>query len=185
MSDAEIVELYRNRDERAIQVTMEQYRSYLMKIAMQILGDEQDAEECVNDTWFKAWNSMPTHRPALLAPYLAKLTRWLALTRLRKRNALRRGGGETPIVLDELAEVIPGDADPEKQVEMKELGEALRRFVAGLEDTEARIFLARCWYMTGVKEIAEKYGITPGNVSTTLHRTRRKLQNFLKEEGLC
>ena len=88
-------------------------------------------------------------------------------------------------MLDEFAEVIPGDADPEKQVEMKELGEALRRFVAGLEDTEARIFLARYWYMTGVKEIAEKYGITPGNVSTTLHRTRRKLQNFLKEEGLC
>ena len=89
------------------------------------------------------------------------------------------------MVLDELAEVIPDNADPEKHVEMKELGDALRRFVAGLEDTEARIFLARCWYMTGVKEIAEKYGITPGNVSTTLHRTRRKLQNFLKEEGLC
>jgi RNA polymerase sigma-70 factor (ECF subfamily) len=89
------------------------------------------------------------------------------------------------MVLDELAEVIPDRTDPEKQVELKELSAALKRFVAGLEDTEAQIFLARCWYMTGVKEIAEKYGLTPGSVSTTLHRTRRKLQNYLKEEGLC
>ena len=102
-----------------------------------------------------------------------------------EKNALRRGGGETPMVLDELAEVIPDNIDLEKQVELKELGKALRKFVAGLDDTEAQIFLARCWYMTGVKEIAEKFGITPGNVSTTLHRTRRKLQKYLKEEGLC
>ena len=89
------------------------------------------------------------------------------------------------MVLDELAEVIPDNIDLEKQVELKELGKALRKFVAGLDDTEAQIFLARCWYMTSVKEIAERFGITPGNVSTTLHRTRRKLQNYLREEGLC
>ena len=89
------------------------------------------------------------------------------------------------MVLEELSEVIPDKTDPEKQVELKELGAALRKFVAGLDDQEAQIFLARGWYMTGVKEIAEKYGLTPGSVSTTLHRTRRKLQNYLKEEGLC
>ena len=160
MEDSKIVDLYWRRSEEAIPETARKFGGYCRTIAYNILSDEQDAEECVNDTWFKAWNSMPTHRPALLAPYLAKLTRWLSLSRLRERNALRRGGGETPLVLDELSEVIP-------------------------DDTEAQIFLARCWYMTGVKEIAEKYGITPGNVSTTLHRTRRKLQKFLKEEGLC
>ena len=85
------------------------------------------------------------------------------------------------MVLDELSELIPDRTDPERQVELKELSEALRRFVAGLDDTEAQIFLARCWYMTGVKEIAEKFGITAGNVSTTLHRTRRKLRSYLKE----
>ena len=185
LEDSKIVDLYWQRSEEAIPETAAKFGGYCRTIAYNILSDEQDAEECVNDTWLKAWNSMPTHRPALLAPYLAKLTRWLSLTRLRKRNALRRGGGETPMVLDELAEVIPDNIDLEKQVELKELGKALRKFVAGLDDTEAQIFLARCWYMTSVKEIAERFGITPGNVSTTLHRTRRKLQNYLREEGLC
>ena len=185
MEDSKIVDLYWRRSEEAIPETSAKFGGYCRTIAYNILSNEEDAEECVNDTWLKAWNSMPTHRPSLLAPYLGKLTRWLSLTRLRERNALRRGGGEAPMVLDELAEVIPDRTDPEKQVELQELSAALKRFVAGLEDTEAQIFLARCWYMTGVKEIAEKYGLTPGSVSTTLHRTRRKLQNYLKEEGLC
>ena len=185
LEDSKIVDLYWQRSEEAIPETAAKFGGYCCTIAYNILSDEQDAEECVNDTWLKAWNSMPTHRPALLAPYLAKLTRWLSLTRLRKRNALRRGGGETPMVLDELAEVVPDNIDLEKQLELKELSTALRKFVAGLDDTEAQIFLARCWYMTSVKEIAEKFGIMPGNVSTTLHRTRRKLQNYLREEGLC
>ena len=185
MEDSKIVDLYWRRSEEAIPETSAKFGGYCCTIAYNILSNEEDAEECVNDTWLKAWNSMPTHRHSLLAPYLGKLPRSLSLTRLRERNALRRGGGETPMVLDELAEVIPDRTDPEKQVELKELSAALKRFVAGLEDTEAQIFLARCWYMTGVKEIAEKYGLTPGSVSTTLHRTRRKLQNYLKEEGLC
>lgn len=185
LEDSKIVDLYWRRSEEAIPETAAKFGSYCHIIAYNILSDEQDAEECVNDTWFKAWNSMPTHRPTLLAPYLAKLTRWLSLTRLRERNALRRGGGEVPLVLDELSEVIPDNMDPEKQVEMKELVAALLKFVAGLDDVEAQIFLARCWYMTGVKEIAEKFDTTPSKVSTTLHRTRRKLQKYLKEEGLC
>ena len=185
LEDSKIVDLYWQRSEEAIPETAVKFGGYCRTIAYNILSDEQDAEECVNETWFRAWNSMPTHRPVLLAPFLGKLTRWISMTRLRERNALRRGGGETPLVLDELSEVIPDDTDPEKQVELKELRAALRKFVGDLDDTEARVFLARCWYMTGVKEIAEKIGMTPGNVSTMLHRTRRKLQKYLKEEGLC
>lgn len=185
LEDSKIVDLYWQRSEDAIPETAAKFGGYCRTIAYNILSDEQDTEECVNDTWLGAWNSMPTHRPTLLAPYLAKLTRWISLSRLRTRNTLRHGRGETPLVLEELSEVIPDKMDLEKHVEMKELGDALRRFVLGLDDTEAQIFLARCWYMVGVQEIAEKYGITPGNVSTMLHRTRRKLQNYLKEEGLC
>ena len=87
--------------------------------------------------------------------------------------------------MDELAEVVPDGTDLEKRVELKELGEALRHFLNGIDETEAQVFLARCWYMAGVKEIAEKFGFTPGKVSTMLHRTRKKLQDYLKEEGLC
>ena len=185
MEDAQIVELYWRRSEAAVPETQAKFGPYCRTIAYNILSDEQDAEECVNDTWLGAWNSMPQNRPRLLAPYLAKLTRWLSLTRLRERNALRRGGGETALVLDELSEVIPDGTDPEKHVELKELSAALKRFLSGLDDTEAQIFLARCWYMAPVKEIAAKYGYTPGKVSTMLHRTRGKLQDYLREEGLC
>ncbi len=185
MEDAKIVELYWQRSEDAIPETAAKFGPYCHTIAYNILSDTQDTEECVNDTWLGAWNSMPSNRPKVLAPYLAKLTRWLSLTRLREQHALRRGGGETALVLDELSEVVPDGTDLEKRVEFKELSEALRRFLAGLDETEAQVFLARCWYMAGVKEIAEKFGFTPGKVSTMLHRTRKKLQDYLKEEGLC
>ena len=184
LEDTQIVELYWQRAERAIPETAAKFGPYCHTIAYNILSDTQDAEECVNDTWLGAWNSMPTNRPKLLAPYLGKLTRWLSLTRLREQKALRRGG-ETALVLDELAEVLPGGADPEKQAELNELSEALRRFLSGLDETEAEIFLARCWYMAGVTEIAEKLGFTPARVSSTLHRTRQKLRRYLQEEGLC
>lgn len=185
LEDAKIVELYWQRSEEAIPETIAKFGPYCHTIAYNILSDAGDTEECVNDTWLGAWNSIPSNRPRVLAPYLAKLTRWLSLTRLRERNALRRGGGETALVLDELSEVLPDKMDPEKHLELSELSEALQRFLGGLDETEAEIFLARCWYMAGVREIAEKFGFTPGKVSTMLHRTRKKLQNYLKEEGLC
>ena len=185
MNDNQIVDLYWTRSEKAIEETEHKFGSYCRTVSYNILANTEDAEECVNDTWLGAWNSMPSNRPKVLAPYLAKLTRWLSLTRLREQNALRRGGGETALVLDELSEVVPDGTDLEKRVELKELSEALRRFLAGLDETEAQVFLARCWYMAGVKEIAEKFGFTPGKVSTMLHRTRKKLQDYLKEEGLC
>ena len=185
MEDTKIVELYWQRAERAIPETAAKFGPYCHTIAYNILSDTQDTEECVNDTWLGAWNSMPSNRPKVLAPYLAKLTRWLSLTRLREQNALRRGGGETALVLDELAEVVPDGTDLEKRVELKELSEALQHFLNTLDETEAQVFIARCWYMAGIKEIAERFGFTPGKVSTMLHRTRKKLQDYLKEEGLC
>ena len=87
--------------------------------------------------------------------------------------------------MDELSEVVPDGTDLEKRAELKELSEALRHFLNTLDETEAQVFLARCWYMDGVKEIAEKFSFTPGKVSTMLHRTRKKLRDYLKEEGLC
>ena len=185
MEDAQIIDLYWQRSEDAIPETESKYGRYCRAIADNVLSNTLDAEECVNDTWLGAWNSMPQNRPRLLAPYLAKLTRWLSLTRLRERNARRRGGGETALVLDELSEVVSDGTDLEKRVEFKELSAALKHFLYGLDETEAQVFLARCWYMAPVKEIAAKYGFTPGKVSTMLHRTRGKLQDYLREEGLC
>lgn len=120
MDDAAIVNLYWARSEKAISETAAKYGKYCRTISYNILASVDDAEECVNDTYFKAWNSMPTHRPSHLAPYLAKLTRWLSLNRLRDGNSLKRGGGEVPLALDEIAETLDSEIDTEKEIEIRE-----------------------------------------------------------------
>lgn len=185
MEDREIVTLFWQRDERALQAAADKYGGYCRAVARNILADEQDAEECLNDTWLRAWNTMPTNRPSRLAPYLGKLSRWISLTRLREKTSLKRGGGETELVLDELAEAVDSGADVEKAVELKELNAALRRFLKSLGETERQVFLARYWFIASIAEIAEKFGFSESKVNSMLHRTRKKLLGYLKEEGLC
>ena len=185
MDDAKIVELYWSRSEQAIAETESKYGKYCRTISNNILADTSDAEECVNDTYLKAWNSMPTHRPSRLAPYLGKLTRWLSLNRLRDNDCLKRGNGELPLVLDELAETLDSGFDTEKELEIKELNREIRRLLDDLKKEERDVFLGRYWYMASIAEIAEKSGYTESKVKTMLHRTRQKLLKQLKEEGLC
>ncbi len=185
MEDEKIVELYWQRDENAIRQTEQKYGGYCRTVARNILADEQDTEECISDTWMGAWNSMPANRPKQLAPYLGKLTRWLALSRLRERKSLKRGGGELALALDELEEVVDAGTDLQRELERKELNAALRRFLRGMDQTQAQVFLARYWYFASVAEIAEKFGFTESKVTSMLHRTRKALGRYLKEEGLC
>ena len=185
MEDRKIVDLYWQRDENAIPETAAKFGGYCRTIAYNILADAEDAEECLNDTWLRAWNTMPTNRPNKLAPYLGKLSRWISLTRLREKTSLKRGGGETELVLDELAEAVDSGADVEKAVELKELNAALRRFLKNLGETERQVFLARYWFIASIAEIAEKFGFSESKVTSMLHRTRKKLLAYLKEEGLC
>ena len=185
MEDRKIVDLYWQRDENAIPETAARFGGYCRTIAYNILSDAEDAEECLNDTWLGAWNTMPTNRPKKLAPYLGKLTRWISLTRLREKTSLKRGGGETELVLDELTEAVDSGADVEKAVELKELNAALRRFLKTLGETERQVFLARYWFIASIAEIAEKFGFSESKVTSMLHRTRKKLLAYLKEEGLC
>ena len=185
MEDRKIVDLYWQRDENAIPETAAKFGGYCRTIAYNILSDAEDAEECLNDTWLRAWNTMPTNRPSRLAPYLGKLSRWISLTRLRENTSLKRGGGETALVLDELADAVDSGADVEKAVELKELNAALRRFLKTLGETERQVFLARYWFIASIAEIAEKFGFSESKVNSMLHRTRKKLLGYLKEEGLC
>ena len=185
MDDKQIVDLYWARSEKAIEETERKFGGYCRTVAWNILTNTADAEECVNDTWMKAWNSMPTHRPSILAPYLSKLTRWLSLTRLREKNSLRRGGGELPLVLDELAETLDSGQDTEREMELRELNEALRRMVKALSKDERDVFLCRYWYKASIRAFAEKTGLSESIVRTMLHRIRNKLHRQLMEEGLC
>ena len=183
MEDRKIVDLYWQRDENAIPETAAKFGGYCRTIAYNILADAEDAEECLNDTWLRAWNTMPTNRPSRLAPYLGKLSRWISLTRLREKTSLKRGGGETELVLDELAEAVDSGADVEKAVELKELNAALRRFLKNLGETERQVFLARYWFIASIAEIAEKFGFSESKVNSMLHRTRKKLRKALETEG--
>ena len=185
MDDARIVELYWLRSEQAISETEAKYGNYCRTISRNILADSADAEECVNDTYLKAWNSMPSNRPARLAPYLGRLTRWLSLNRLRDQDCLKRGKGELPLVLDELAETLDSGFDTERELEIRELNREIRRLLSGLEKEERDIFLSRYWYVASIAEIAERSGFTESKVKSMLHRTRKKLLRQLKEEGLC
>ncbi len=116
MDDSKIVQLYWDRDEQAIPATSDKYGTYCISIAQNILGNQEDAEECVNDTYMSAWNSMPPHRPKILSVFLGKITRNLSLNRYKQNTAGKRGGGEVPVVLDEIAELVSDTGSVEQEV---------------------------------------------------------------------
>jgi len=183
MDDEEILRLYWARDEAAIPATAEKYGGYCTAIARNILGDRQDAEECVNDTWLRAWNAIPPHRPAVLAAFLGKITRNLAFNRSQYRTAARRGSGNLPTVLDELNELISGGDSPEQELQNRELSAAIEEFLADLPREKRNIFICRYWYTDSLADIAARFGMTEGAVAMTLHRLRQKLRRHLTERG--
>lgn len=183
MEDKEIIDLYWQRSERAVAETEDKYGRYCRAIADRILHHDQDAEECVNDTWLGAWNAMPTDRPAMLSVYLGKLTRWLSLNRLRDRQRLKRGGGEVSLALEELSELLPSAFDTEEHLEYTELTRLLNDFAGSLPEPARSVFLCRYWYLAGVEEIAERFDFSPSKVKSMLARSRKKLRAKLLEEG--
>ena len=183
MQDEEIIALYWARDQRAIPETSERYGNYCAAIARNILASREDAEECVNDTWLSAWNAMPPHRPSALSAFLGKLTRNLAINRWTLRNAEKRGGGETALVLDELAECVSGSDDVEGVIEQRELIAAVNAFLRQLPDKKRNIFLCRYWYSDRVADISARFGMKENAVSKMLGRTRAALRAYLSERG--
>ena len=185
MEDREIVELYWQRSDLAISETDSKYGRYCHTIAYNICGTDEDAEECVNDTWFRAWNRMPSERPRALSAFLGCITRNLAINTIKAKNRIRRGGGEAALALDELSECISGGQSPEQLLEEKELEGAVGRFAAGLPEKERMIFILRYWYLAPVAEIADRLRCGQGAVKTSLFRSRKKLRAVLTEEGFC
>lgn len=184
MSDEEIIALFCDRSERAISETDARYGRYCRSIAFQILGNREDAEECVSDAYLSAWNAIPPRRPAVLAAFLGRLTRQAAIDRWRTRSREKRGGGELPLALDELAEVVGGGKSPETAMLEKELVSGVNRFLDSLPPMERRIFLCRYWYLDSVSDIAEHTGYPAAKVATMLFRMRGKLKKQLMKEGL-
>ena len=183
MEDRQIVDLYFARSDQAVAETEAKYGAYCRAIARNVLGSEPDAEECVSDAYLAAWNSIPPQNPQSLAAYVGKLTRHKAIDRLRETRSLKRGGDAVTLALEELDECIPGHTSVEDEVLRRELGGAIRRFLAGLERTDRTVFLLRYWYLCPVAEIAARLGYTRGKVKTRLFRTRKKLRDYLEKEA--
>lgn len=183
MDDAKIVQLYWDRNELAIPATAGKYGSYCTSIAENILGSPEDAKECVNDTYLNAWNSMPPHRPGILSAFLGKIVRNLSFNRYKHNTADKRGGGELPIVLDELSDLVSGETDVAQEIDRIELVNAIDAFLDMLSPKKRSIFIRRYWYTDSVSDIAEKLGMSNGAVSMVLSRLRLKLHNYLLERG--
>ena len=184
MEDRQIVRLFFARSDRAIAETEHKYGAYCRSIARNILQNEQDADECVSDAMLGAWNSIPPQEPESLGAYVGKLTRCKAIDRLRASNRLKRGGGAVTLAYEELEECVPARDGVEEDVLRQELGAAIRRFLAGLGQTERNVFLLRYWYVCPVAEIAERFGFSQAKVKSTLLRTRKKLRAFLEKEAI-
>ena len=181
MEDAQIVGLYWARDERAIDESSGKYGAYCGSIAYNILADRQETEECVNDTWLGAWNSMPPHRPVLLAPFLGRITRNLAFNVYKKLHRDKRGGKNIDLVLDELAECVSGKDDPEQTLQAGDLARDIDLFLSSLPETKRRMFVLRYWYVDSIGDIAARLGMSENNISVTLSRIRGQLRDYLTE----
>ncbi len=183
MEDRDILALFNARDEDALRRTSERYGAYCRAVARNILGSEEDAEECLSDALLKLWNAVPPETPRDLRAYLAKLTRSAAVDRLRAASAIKRGGGEASLALDELAECVSGASDAESEVLARALGEAVDRFLRKQTERDRALFIRRYFFAEPCAVIARRFGMKENSVSAALMRLRRRLRGELEKEG--
>jgi len=181
MQDEQIIELYWTRSQQAIQETADKYGGFLGKISWNILCNREDAEECVNDTYLRAWNAIPPTRPSAFQTWLARIIRNLSLDRWKSHRAEKRGGG-TETLLGELEECLPAPGG--RPAEDLEFAELMNGFLRGLSQEGRAMFLRRYWYGESVAEVAAALGCGAGKVKSSLFRSRRALREYLEKEGI-
>ena len=184
MEDEKIIALYWNRNENAIKETKLKYGSYCHTIAHNILHSHEDAEECENDTYLDAWNTIPPQMPLRFGIFLGTITRRIALDRWRKKSADKRGGGEMAIPLCELEECVPDHKTIDEALEAQRLAEMLSYFLRELSEAECNMFIRRYFHFDAISQIAVRYGFTQSKVKMSLKRTREKLRDYLEKEGI-
>ena len=184
MEDTEIIDLFWNRDETAIQELSSKYSSYCYKIAWNLLENHEDAQECLNDTWYAAWNRMPPHRPVVLSAFVGKIARGFAIDFFRKKYANKRAESRRKDVCGEMDE-LSFSYTVEEQMAEKELLEAIEKFLWKLRETDRDIFIRRYWYLDSIKEIPKRHGLTEGCIKNNLCRKSKKQYRILKQELLA
>ena len=183
MTDLQIIDLYWCRSEDAIAESDAKYGSYCFAVSNNILLDALDAEECVSDTWLRAWSAMPPERPDKLKLFFAKITRNLSIDRLKAKLAQKRGGGETELILEELEQCIASAGNVETAYIAKELGSSINQFVRRLPERDGNLFIRRYFYGEDMETVARRYGVTAHNAAVILSRVRQKLKRHLEREG--
>lgn len=183
MEDSKIIELYWQRDETAITETAQKYGAFCYSIAMNLLHVKEDAEECLNDTWHTAWNSMPPEKPVKLRAWFGKVVRNLSLARWNKNHRQKRYSGMTEL-LDELEDCIPSSETVERVIEAKELSAVIDRWLMGLSREDRALFVRRYWNGTPLSELASLWGISPNKLTQKMFRLRVSLKSALEKEGI-
>ena len=184
MNDHEIIALFFARQEKAISATADKYGNYCHAIAYNILFNRSDAEECVNDTYLGAWNSIPPQRPNNLAAYLGKITRNLALNRYKRNHAAKRGGEQVEIALSELENCIPDVKGVEQVAEEALLVSVINRFLVAQAKTKRNIFILRYWFLYSIRDIADMYGERESKIKALLFRMRNEVKKLLEKEDI-
>ena len=183
MEDHEIIQHFFERDESAIRETLQKFGSYCRAIARGILNNREDSEECVNEALMRVWEAIPPNKPRSLCAFLGRITKNIALDRIKALNAGKRGGGELALVYEELEDVISDAGSVESNMERREMMSEISRFLRKSKDNDRRVFVLRYWYCRGVDDIARQLGLKEENVYMILSRTRIKLRDHLRKEG--
>ena len=184
MTDKDIITLFWLRDQKAIAETKKKYGNYCRSIAYNILKNKEDAEECENDTYLGAWDSIPPQIPKSLPAYLAKITRNLSITRLRSKKAEKRLQDNQIVPIEELYSCISDTSGFDAHLSEKELGEIIDKFLRSLKESDRNIFICRYWYSEEISVIAKNFGFTESKVKTCLFRTKNKFRKHLNKEGV-
>jgi len=183
LDDDKIVALYLRRDETAIQQTSEKFGNRLYALAYGIVKDHQAAEECENDTYMEAWNTIPPHEPkSYLYAFLARITRHISLNCCRDRRRLKRSAFLCELSA-ELEQCIPAPDDIECRINDMALREAMNGFLGTLSEEKRNIFLRRYWYMDSIADISKRFALSEGKIKTSLFRSRNQFREYLKKEG--
>ena len=184
LPDEEIVELYWNRDEKAITATDDKYRQFLFTIAYNIVHDNLDCEECLNDTYLGTWNRIPPTRPNVFQAFLSRIMRNIAVNRYKHNTAAKRVPSELTVSLEELEHCMRSDLTVEEEVAIKRLGDALNDYLCALPERDRLVFMCRYYYADKVIEIADMLGISRNTVTKYLDNIREGLKEHLIEEGI-
>ena len=183
MSDQEILDLFFARSERAVEALNAQYGTLLRRTARNLVGNAEDAEECVSDGYLAVWNTVPPRRPDPLLPYVLRIVRNAALSVLRQKHAAKRGA--YALALEELGEVLPGGEEPEKTMDARELGRSINRYLDSLSAENRALFLRRYWFGESPAALAAQFGGSENRVNARLFRIRMGLKKYLEKEGFA